>query len=154
MPERPLFSSLEELMGPRSAGPWRRTFAVGADFIILLVPVVVFGMLIRLIPLGILQDVLGVLGTTAIACLPVVYGAAMESSRYQATIGKILLRAMVTDTNGNRVSFRAALLRNIFKLVLAPIVLVSVGMINFSSTGQTPHDRIAKCLVVIGRPGG
>jgi uncharacterized RDD family membrane protein YckC len=152
MPERPLFAPLEELVGPHSAGSWRRMFAAVADFIIVMLPAGILGMLVSLVPEGTLRDVLEVLGIAAIGCLAVVYGAVMEGSRYQATIGKILSRAMVTDAAGNRVSFRAALLRNIFKLVLVPIWPVSMGMINFSTTGQAPHDRIAKSLVMIGRP--
>jgi uncharacterized RDD family membrane protein YckC len=49
----------------------------------------------------------------------VVYSAWFESSKYQGTPGKILLKLKVVDEWGNRIGFVTAALRYILKIVFA-----------------------------------
>src|SRR5687768_13472688 len=53
-----------------------------------------------------------------------IYYAAMESSQYQATIGKIAMGIKVTDTQGLRLDFSKALLRNITKIISSAILFI------------------------------
>jgi hypothetical protein len=41
----------------------------------------------------------------------------MESSKYQATVGKLALGLIVTDMNGGKLDFVKALIRNVSKIV-------------------------------------
>lgn len=77
-----------------------------------------------------------------------VYFAAMESSSYQATVGKIALGIQVTDLNGNRVSFGRALGRNVAKILSSLILLIGYIMAAFTERKQGLHDMIAGTLVV------
>jgi uncharacterized RDD family membrane protein YckC len=77
-----------------------------------------------------------------------VYSAAMESSSYQATVGKIALGIQVTDLNGNRISFGRALGRNLAKILSAIILYIGFIMAAFTERKQGLHDMIAGTLVV------
>jgi len=75
------------------------------------------------------------------------YFALMESSQQQATVGKMALGVVVTDLNGNRVSFRQATAR-FWGKILSLVSLIGFVMIGFTERRQALHDRMAKTLVV------
>lgn len=77
-----------------------------------------------------------------------IYYAAMESSRHQATIGKIAMGIKVTDVHGMRLDFSKALLRNISKIISSAILCIGYIMIIFDELHQGLHDKIADTLVV------
>jgi uncharacterized RDD family membrane protein YckC len=79
------------------------------------------------------------------------YSALMESSRYQATLGKMALGIMVTDTGGRRVSFARATGRHLGKYVSSLILGIGHIMIAFTEKKQGLHDIMADCLVVVKR---
>lgn len=76
------------------------------------------------------------------------YFALMERSRRQATLGKQALGIIVTDLNGNRISFGKATTRYFGKLI--SILTLGIGFIlaGFSEKKQALHDMFAGCLVV------
>lgn len=76
------------------------------------------------------------------------YYAVMESSPVQSTFGKMIFSIIVTDLNGNRVSFFQASLRYFLKYFSALIFGVGFIMIVITSQKQALHDLIAKCLVI------
>lgn len=82
-----------------------------------------------------------------------IYYAAMESSSRQATLGKMALGIVVTDANGNRVSFWRATGRFLSKVVLALFFyvayIISCIVIVFTPKKQALHDMMADCLVVV-----
>jgi uncharacterized RDD family membrane protein YckC len=80
--------------------------------------------------------------------LSLLYFSFMESSKYQATVGKLALGLTVTDMDGNRIDFGKALLRNIGKFVSAFILCISYIMAAFTDKKQALHDMIASTLVV------
>lgn len=88
--------------------------------------------------------------TAQILVLIAAYGyyAGMESSSYQATVGKIALGIQVTDLNGNRISFGRALGRNLAEILSALILLIGYIMVAFTPKKQGLHDLIAGTLVV------
>jgi uncharacterized RDD family membrane protein YckC len=76
-----------------------------------------------------------------------IYGALMESSSYQATLGKMAFGMKVTDLNGNRISFGRATGRHFAKFVSAIILFIGFIMVGFTERKQGLHDMIAGTLV-------
>jgi uncharacterized RDD family membrane protein YckC len=85
------------------------------------------------------------------AVLSWLYYALMESSKYQATLGKIVLGIVVTDTNGQRISFGRATGRYFAKIISGIILLIGFIMIAFTEKKQGLHDIIAGTSVVVKR---
>jgi len=76
------------------------------------------------------------------------YYTLMESSRYQATLGKIVVGAIVTDLNGNRISFARANGRFFGKWISGVIFDIGFLMAAFTEKKQALHDILAGCLVI------
>ena len=81
--------------------------------------------------------------------IPWVYYAGFESSRGQATPGKVLVHAQVTDLEGARVSFARATLRFFGKFISLLIIFIGFIMIGLTKKKQGLHDKIAGCLVLL-----
>lgn len=90
-----------------------------------------------------------VVGYIAVLILGWLYYALMESSSRQATLGKMALGIIVTDTEGQRVSFAKATGRHFGKIVSGIILYIGFIMIAFTEKKQGLHDIMANCLVVI-----
>jgi uncharacterized RDD family membrane protein YckC len=79
----------------------------------------------------------------------VMYYAAMESSKWQATLGKMALGLAVTDLQGRRISVSKAVRRNGAKILLGVFTLfIGSLMCAWTKRNQCLHDMIAKCLVI------
>ncbi|WHZ07448.1 MAG: Serine/threonine protein kinase [Cytophagales bacterium] len=78
----------------------------------------------------------------------VLYYTLMESSKYQATVGKLALGLIVTDESGNKLDFAKALIRNLCKIISSMIMCIGYIMAGFTEKKQGLHDIIAKTLVV------
>jgi len=76
------------------------------------------------------------------------YYAGLESSAWQGTVGKRLLRIVVTDQYGRRIQFGRATGRFFAKIVSALVLLVGYLMVLFSERRQGLHDLMAGTLVV------
>lgn len=76
------------------------------------------------------------------------YGALQESSAQQATIGKRAVGIMVTDPNGQRISFARATGRHFGKFLSYIILLIGFIMAAFTERKQALHDMMAGTLVV------
>ena len=89
-------------------------------------------------------------GVTQIVFLTIqtLYFSFMESSKYQASIGKIVLGLKVTDVNGSPLDFTKALVRNLCKILSSMILLIGYLMAAFTEKKQALHDMIAGTLVV------
>ncbi|MGA2919424.1 RDD family protein [Methanoregula sp.] len=81
--------------------------------------------------------------------VPWLYFAGFESSRSQATPGKVLMSLVVTDLEGNKPSFARTTLRFFGKYISALIIFIGFIMIGFTKKHQGLHDRIAGCLVLL-----
>jgi uncharacterized RDD family membrane protein YckC len=124
------------------AGFWRRFVAYVIDSILIGVVIGILAAILSGSDTGVaLTYLIGALGG-------LVYYAAMESSAYQATVGKIALGIQVTDLEGNRVSFLRALGRNLAKILSAIILYIGFIMAAFTARKQALHDMIASTLVV------
>jgi uncharacterized RDD family membrane protein YckC len=78
----------------------------------------------------------------------ILYYSFMESSKYQASVGKLALGIIVTDTNGNKLDFAKAFVRNICKIISSMILFIGYIMAGFTDKKQALHDMIANTLVV------
>lgn len=76
------------------------------------------------------------------------YYAFMESSPKQATLGKMMLGIVVTDLNGNKISFGQATRRFFSKVISGLILYIGYVMAIFTDKKQALHDIMARCLVV------
>jgi uncharacterized RDD family membrane protein YckC len=76
------------------------------------------------------------------------YEAFMESSSYQATLGKMIFGMKVTDLNGNRISFERATGRHFAKWLSAMIFCIGYIMVGFTERKQGLHDLLAGTLVL------
>jgi uncharacterized RDD family membrane protein YckC len=77
------------------------------------------------------------------------YHALMESSSWQATVGKKVLDLVVTDMEGKRVSFGRSTGRHFAKIITNMIPL-AIGYIlaGFTERKQAVHDMISGCLIL------
>ncbi|MGE0205074.1 MAG: RDD family protein [Hyphomicrobiaceae bacterium] len=80
-----------------------------------------------------------------------VYMLFMEQSRYQATVGKLLLGMRVTGLDGKRVSLAQSIIRNISKILSVLTLLVGFIMVVWTRRRQSLHDKIAGTVVIVRR---
>lgn len=80
--------------------------------------------------------------------IAILYWSLMESSKYQATVGKLALGLKVTDMDGNNLDFVKALVRNLCKIISGMIMGIGYIMAGFTEKKQGLHDIIANTLVV------
>jgi uncharacterized RDD family membrane protein YckC len=76
------------------------------------------------------------------------YFAILESSSWQATVGKKLLGLKVTTLDGRRISFGQATGRFFGKILSGLTLLIGYIMAGFTARKQALHDMIAGTLVV------
>ncbi len=145
------------------AGFWLRLVASLIDSMVMLIPVTIisFGVgffVFFLVEAGGTADdeavemLAGVLAQLVSLVSGWLYYALMESSRYQATLGKMALGIIVTDIKGNRLNFSRATGRYFGKIVSALICYVGFFMAGFTEKKQALHDLLASTLVVMKPP--
>lgn len=78
------------------------------------------------------------------------YFALMESSSRQATLGKAAVGLLVTDQQGQQISFLRATARFWGKAASASVLGIGLMMAAFTRKKQAMHDVIAGTLVVMG----
>ncbi|OPY37056.1 MAG: RDD family protein [Methanoregula sp. PtaU1.Bin051] len=81
--------------------------------------------------------------------IPWLYFAGFECSRGMATPGKTVMHIVVTDKEGNRISFSRATIRHFVKYISAAIILIGFIMIGLTRKRQGLHDMAAGCLVLL-----
>jgi uncharacterized RDD family membrane protein YckC len=141
------------LRAMRYAGFWLRFVAWMIDSAILGALPLIVGLIIAPIffttsnavaTLGVVIFIVPVVGTTGW-----LYYALMESSSYQATLGKQALRLRVTGVDGEPVSFGRGSGR-FFGKILSSILLIGYLMAAFTAKKQALHDKMAGCVVIRG----
>ena len=142
--------------GAHYGGFWIRVVAALIDAVILRVVVA---------PVGVIFGGLGIAGTMSglphhglailgggVTFILLLFGswlyeAFMESSSYQATLGKMIFGMKVTDLNGNRISFERATGRHFAKWLSGMILGIGYMMVGFTERKQGLHDLLAGTLV-------
>jgi len=150
------YPAVVPVMGVGYGGFWIRVVAAIIDAIILRVVVapvhLVFGGLGMAGMMGGLPHKgLALLGGGVTFILLIfgswLYEAFMESSSYQATLGKMIFGMKVTDLNGSRISFERATGRHFAKWLSAMILCIGYIMVGFTERKQGLHDLLAGTLV-------
>ena len=140
----------------RYAGFWRRFFAGCIDSLLLAIVNLVLTRIVDrffdAMAAGSSPDVELSTWLTASVLVPQVvwwlYSAGMQSSYRQATIGKIALGIIVTDLQGNRISFARGTARFAASYLSAFLLLLGYLIQPFTAKRQALHDLIAGTLVV------
>jgi uncharacterized RDD family membrane protein YckC len=156
-PAAPPYQAIAPVAGVHYGGFWIRVVAAIIDTIILRVVVAPVGIIFGSLGLagGMMTGVphigLHLLGGGVTALLLIfgswLYEAFMESSSYQATLGKMIFGMKVTDLNGNRISFERATGRHFAKWLSAMILFIGYIMVGFTERKQGLHDLLAGTLV-------
>lgn len=76
------------------------------------------------------------------------YYAGLESSAYQATLGKLLFGIKVTDLAGNPISMEIATRRHLAKFLSGLLLGAGYLMIATTEKEQGLHDKLVGCLVM------
>ncbi len=84
--------------------------------------------------------------------LAIAYFTLLESSRWQATLGKRVCRLRVTDLGGRRIGIGRALGRYLGKFVSALLLGIGFLMVGWTRRSQGLHDLMADTLVMRLRP--
>jgi len=138
----------------------RRYIARFADSLVLLVLAAVVELAIAS-ALRLSADAIGLLMLPVLLVLWIGYGAALESSPWQATVGKKLLGLRVFDLGGGRISFGRALGRSAVKdgpfllfsllpggqLLSLAWLAAHIVVMHRSQVNQAIHDRTMSTLV-------
>jgi uncharacterized RDD family membrane protein YckC len=141
---------------PDYAGFWIRFLAYLIDTVVMsavLLPLgAVLGVVMVATDAGQNASILALEGLIRIVSIIVgwLYFALLESSPWQATVGKKLLGLRVIDLNGNRISFGKASGRYFGKILSTLILFIGFIMVAFSDKKQALHDVLAGTLVVKG----
>ncbi len=136
---------------------WWRLLAYIIDYIIFLVAIMACAFLLAMLttflhaPMNIFNDedntyelklrLLSFVGLT-------LYNAAFESTRLQASIGKLICRLKVVDGMGRRITFFNALGRNVGKILSSLLCGAGFLAIFWNNYHQAWHDGVAKTYVI------
>jgi uncharacterized RDD family membrane protein YckC len=141
----------------RFAGFWLRFFAVFIDAIIInlvaFIPSYLLGFFIGYsmsgsAPLHEIEAMAIAVGTLFGLVLWWLYYAVMESSKRQATFGKIVFGLRVVDLDGDRISFGKASGRHFGKILSLITFFIGHFMAGWTRKKQALHDKMSGCLVV------
>lgn len=121
------------------AGFWRRFFAFFLDLIFLLL---VFLFLVAL-------NLTWFFPYISFMIFSWIYYSIMESSPWQATLGKKEMDIIVTDENGNRLSFMKASCRHFAKIISTILLFGGFAVAAFTKKKQALHDIMTDCLVIL-----
>ena len=140
------------------AGFWKRFAAVFIDGVILAFAGGVIGGIFGAVTGGVLgaagadinviQGMCGIIGGVLGLILRWLYYTLLECSSKQATLGKMALGIIVTDGQGNRISFARANGRYWAKIISGLILYIGFIMAGFTERKQALHDMMAGSLVV------
>lgn len=93
-------------------------------------------------------DLISLISYVAIGWL---YPTLLESSKLQATVGKLAVGIHVVDANGERLTMAKAFLRNLAKIVSYMTVMIGFFMAGWTQKKQALHDMIVNTCVIVGR---
>ncbi|MGE4292996.1 MAG: RDD family protein [Desulfovibrio sp.] len=132
------------------ATPMQRLGAFVLDFLFLGAGTFFMTFVLALIMPGLVETEQGLLavGNLLPFALALLYYAGLESSRIQATPGKLVLGFKVTGMHGERISFSRAVGRHFAKILSGVLFFVGYLMILFTRRRQGLHDLLAGCLAV------
>jgi uncharacterized RDD family membrane protein YckC len=128
------------------AGFWRRLLAYLIDAVLLAGVEIMIASAVAVLAPGDFQALGNVVPVSA--AIGWAYFGVMESSPAQATLGKIALGLFVADVQGDPITFRRALFRNLFKVLSTLFLFTGWLMAAFTPRKQSLHDLLAGTLVM------
>ena len=134
-------------------GFWWRVLAYFIDGIILAILFVAIGAMVGVSMFSPNMDPTGMQQASGMILLiqivvPILYFGLMQGSSLQATVGKMAIGAIVTDTDGERMSWGKAIIREVCKIPSGIILMIGYIMIAFTGRKQGLHDIMAGTLVL------
>lgn len=145
------------------AGFWIRVAAYLIDYAVLLIAQFIIYSVLGLSVFGVTSldpeaaetftTGVGMIAYGVVILGSIAYFVVMESSSKQGTLGKMAVGIIVTDTDGNRITWLRALGRYFAKILSGIILLIGYIMVAFTDRKQGLHDMICGTLVIKGRPG-
>ena len=153
------------------AGFWRRAAAVLIDGVIFGVATTIIGFVVSIVGVGMfagveeiaagdeaaaaaLEEGVAIMGVVvlvmnlAFMAIYWLYFTIMECSSTQGTVGKMVLGIVVTDVDGDPISFGRANGRFFGKFISSLILGIGYIMVAFTEHKQGLHDMMAGCLVL------
>jgi uncharacterized RDD family membrane protein YckC len=131
------------------AGFWLRAGAIAIDIGIVCAFGFIVGFLFYPIQSAMYEPLIAdVFQNLLIIVAVFLYFSLMESSKWQATVGKKAVGLKVTDLNGNRISFGRATGRYFSKFLSGIACYIGYIMVSFTEKKQGLHDMIAKTIVL------
>lgn len=151
-------ASLVDTANRRYAGFWIRFAASFIDGIIIGIPIFIIAFILGIFSMFsstevntdvyeeslLILNIFLYLGSLMISTL---YYAGMHASKWQGTLGKMIVGIKVTDVHGKRISFGRSLGR-FFATILSSILYIGYIMAAFTKKKQSLHDLIAGTVVV------
>ena len=144
----------------RYADFWLRFAAWLVDSAVLMIPagfagfcggfIIGFALEYQSSPPSSLLIVLGIAGYLVGIAAVWLYCTLMESSSKQATLGKMALGLVVTDMDGNRITWGRANARYWSHIISNLTLMIGYIMAAFTEKKQALHDMIAGTLVLKG----
>lgn len=116
---------IKEKQDTVSSGFFRRSFSFIIDIVGL------FSIVFILDITGIIRGntIWETVASTIIVILFIIYFSLMECSARQGTFGKIIMGLIVSDINGDRISFKKSIIRTIIKFIHIMLVIMIIGWI-------------------------
>jgi uncharacterized RDD family membrane protein YckC len=137
----------------RYAGFWRRFLAAIIDGVVIFGVAIFSALMFEMMTIFSFSDEDGevtLIGySMALLFFPWIYHAFMESSIHQATFGKMAMGIMVTDIQGDRITFARASGRYFAKYLSYVTIYIGFIISAFTARKQALHDLIADTLVVV-----
>jgi uncharacterized RDD family membrane protein YckC len=133
-------------------GFWIRVAAIIIDYIVHLIPNMLFAFLQRELTQAATAEIDQMTQEFSIFLNSVIvdwiYFAALQSSGWQATIGKKVVGLKVVDENGRRISFGRATGRYFASMISAVIFCIGYMMVGWTSRKRGLHDSMAGTFVI------
>ncbi|WP_424245741.1 putative RDD family membrane protein YckC [Elusimicrobium posterum] len=132
------------------SGFWKRAAALLVDYTILTILAIPAALLtgMTLEALAINPNYAGPLPFLVNVAIFLLYFSIMESSKYQGTLGKMLLLIKVVDKQGCRQTFKKAFLRNLSKFVSIIPFFGGFMVAAFTPKKQALHDILTSSFLI------
>ncbi len=144
---------------PHSVTPELEYASFGARLLAMIIDMVILNIASSMIQAPFLMMMLGNLNATTMVVgfaaplllfggLAMFYTVWLESSAWQATLGKKILGLCVVDLDGRRITFWKSASRNFNKSISTLILGIGYLMPLWTAKRQALHDRMSRCLVI------
>ena len=122
-------------------GFWKRVLASLIDSLVMLITYIIMEATVSEKDYPFLNPLIQILSFWA-------YTAVLQSSYWQATVGKKVLGIIVVDEYGDRLTLKRATGRFFAEILSALLLCIGYMMVGWTKHKQGLHDKIAKTFVI------